>query len=201
MTSSDKPVMFNIPAEPLADALVAYGAATGAEVYYDGAMAVGRRSSALQGSFTPAEGLEILLDGTDYRPRRTSADTFTLMPARPTKLASRVSEVRLRQHEDYFAALQAAIREALCDTDAGSGKQIIFSFRVAGSGEIYRTRILDTDDSASAGSAAIVQRINKVNIGSPPPADVPQPITMAVYPPLPQDISGCLPSANRRAGR
>ena len=91
--------MFNIPAEPLAEALVAYGAATNSEVYYDGAMAIGRLSSALEGYFAPAQGLEILLDGTGYQSRRTGLDTFTLMPVRPAERASRMSQAQLRQHD------------------------------------------------------------------------------------------------------
>ncbi len=200
-TSLDEPVMFSIPAQPLADALVAYETASGAEVYYDGMLAVGRRSTAVQGSFAPVHGLEILLDGTGYQPRRTGADTFTLIPAQHAELSARVSPFQLRQHDRYFAALQAAIANALCDIDTGTEKQIIFSFRVAGTGAVYRVEIFGADESSPGSAAALVERINKVNIGSAPPTDVPQPITMAVYPPSRQDASGCLPSADRETGR
>jgi hypothetical protein len=198
-TGSSERVMFNIPGQPLADALVAYGAVAGIEVYYDGAWALGRRSAAVKGSFTPLHGLEILLDGTGYEPRATGPDTYTLVSVQQAELPARVSQSELRQHEQYFAALQAGIANALCGTDAGLGKQIIFSFWVTGTGAVYQTKIVGTDDGASG--AAVVDRINKVNIGSPPPADVPQPITMVVYPPSREDVSGCLPSGKGETDR
>lgn len=198
--SSDKPVMFDISARPLADALVAYGAATGLEVYYDGGLALGRSSAPVVGSFTPLHGLEILLEGTGYWPRTTSPDTFTLVSVQQADLPARVNQSQLRKHEPYFAALQVGIAKALCGVDADFGKRIIFSFWVTGTGAIYRAEVLGSDKSAS-GNMAIVDRINRVNIGRPPPAEVRQPITMAVYPPTDEDTPACSPAAKREAGR
>jgi hypothetical protein len=199
-TGSKEPVMFNIPSQPLADALVAYGAATGLEVYYDGTLALGKRSAAVEGSFTAAHGLEILLDGTGYWPRATARDTFTLISLQHAELPARVTQSQLRQHEQYFAALQAGITAALCDADAGYQKQIIFSFWVTGAGAIYGAKILGSAYDAS-NSARIIERIDKINIGTSSPAEVPQPITMAVYPPSRNDRSECPPSAKPATGR
>jgi hypothetical protein len=195
-TSSDEPVMFNITAQPLADALVAYGAATGLEVYYDGTIALGRRSAPVEGSFTPTYGLEILLQGTGYWPQATGTDSFTLVSVEQAVLPARVNQSQLSRHEAYFAALQAGIARALCGIDGDFEKQIVFSFRVAGTGAIYQTKIL-----GSGNYAAIADRINTVNIGRSPPTDVAQPVTMAVYPSTSKDAPGCSPSANREAGR
>lgn len=192
-TGSREVVTFNIPSQPLADALVAYGAATGLEVYYDGTLAVGRRSAALDGSFMPMHGLEILLDGTGFWPRATAPDSFTLISLQRAELPARLPESLLRQHEPFFSALQAGIAAALCDTDADQVKQIIFSFWITGTGAIYGARLLGSEQSASG--ARLVERVNKVNIGRPSPADVPQPITMAVYPPSGEGVSGCSPTA------
>ena len=194
-TNSNDPVIFNIPSQPLADARVAYGAATGLEVYYDGALALGRHSAGVRGSFPPMQGLEVLLQGTGYWPRATSPDTFTLVPVQQAQLPARLSQSGLRQHEQYFA-----VAKALCDKDSGTAKQIIFSFWVTRSGTVYQARMLNSDGSAST-DAAIIERINKVAIGTPPPGDVPQPITMAVYPPSRGDVSGCLPTSEPETGR
>ena len=88
---------FDIPAQPLADALIAFGAATGLQVFYDGALAVGRRSAPAKGLFTPMQGLQTLLRGTGYAPHATDdADTITIVmapsqPAWPTALPARTA--------------------------------------------------------------------------------------------------------------
>jgi hypothetical protein len=199
--SSKQRIAFDISSQPLADALVAYGAATGLEVYYDGGLALGRRSSPVVGSFTPMQGLETLLEGTGYWPRATGADSFTLVLVAQADLPGRLNYSRIHQHEQYFAALQDGIAKALCEVDTNFDKQLIFSFWIAGTGAVYRTEILGTDDNGSGERMAIVDRINGVNIGRPPPADVPQPVTMVVYPPGSEDAAGCSPSAKPRAGR
>jgi hypothetical protein len=184
-------VEFDIPAQPLAEALIAYGAATGLEVYYDGALAIGRRSAPLTGKFTPAAGLTILLRGSGYVPRATGPDTFTLVAApaiapRP----ARVSDTLIRRYEPYFAALQARIAQALCGARPAERNEIIFSLSVDPSGVVSRAEILGSSGDP-ARDAAVSAGLRGVSIGQPPPADLPQPVTMAVYPPSPGEASAC----------
>jgi hypothetical protein len=51
----------DIPSQPLACALRAYGEVTGLEVFYDGSLAVGRNSVPLKGTFTSMRGLEVVV--------------------------------------------------------------------------------------------------------------------------------------------
>jgi hypothetical protein len=184
-------VDFDIPAQPLAEALVAYGAATGLEVYYDGALAIGRRSAPLKGRFAPAAGLTILLRGSGYVPRATGPDTFTLAAAPSiAPRAARVSDTLIRHYEPYFAALQARIADALCGTHTAEVNEIIVSLSVNASGVISRADILASGGDP-ARDAAISAGLRGISIGEAPPADLPQPVTMAVYPPSPGEASAC----------
>lgn len=71
---------FDIPAQPLASALQAYGQATKVQVLYESRLAAGRRSAPLRGEFTLEEALSALLAGTDIKVRRIGSDAITLAP-------------------------------------------------------------------------------------------------------------------------
>jgi len=72
---------FDIPAQPLASALQAYGQTTKAQVLYESRLAAGRRSAPLRGDFTPEEALTALLAGTEIKVRRIGSDAITLVLA------------------------------------------------------------------------------------------------------------------------
>jgi hypothetical protein len=55
---------FNIPSQPLGAALEVYARVSSREVLYDGALSEGRRSSLVDGVYTPEVALQILLAGT-----------------------------------------------------------------------------------------------------------------------------------------
>jgi hypothetical protein len=74
------PIGFHIPAQPLANALQAYGQRTGVQVLYESNSAVGRTSGAVEGNFTPDAALNLLLTGTDLRVRYLRPDAITLAP-------------------------------------------------------------------------------------------------------------------------
>ncbi|WP_292022483.1 MULTISPECIES: TonB family protein [unclassified Brevundimonas] len=63
---------FSIPAQPLDDALTRFGASTGFQLLYDASLALGRRSTAVEGVMEPRQALMRLLDGTGLSARFTS---------------------------------------------------------------------------------------------------------------------------------
>jgi hypothetical protein len=77
---SDAPVIFRIPAQPLATALQAYGQRAGVQVLYESDSAVGRQSMAVEGEFTRNQALELLLSGTNLEVHYTRSDAITLVP-------------------------------------------------------------------------------------------------------------------------
>ncbi|MFZ5781179.1 MAG: TonB-dependent siderophore receptor [Pseudomonadota bacterium] len=66
---------FDIPAQPLTEALVQFGQQSGLQVAADGSLAASTRSAAVRGSFTPSEALTRLLAGTGLTFQFTGATT------------------------------------------------------------------------------------------------------------------------------
>ena len=72
---------FDIPSQPLGDALDAFIGVSGWQVGYSSDLARGLRSARVEGNLTPTEALARLLDGTGLIFELTSADTVTLAKA------------------------------------------------------------------------------------------------------------------------
>jgi hypothetical protein len=75
------PVKFDIPAQPLIDALQAYSKQTGVQVMFETASATGQRSQPVKGEFMPAAALRVLLAETDLKVHYSRASAVTLAPA------------------------------------------------------------------------------------------------------------------------
>lgn len=72
---------FNIPAQPLAGALNAFGRQAGLQVTVDGAVVAGAQGQAVSGRFTPDEALARLLAGTGMTWRKSDPKTVLLVKA------------------------------------------------------------------------------------------------------------------------
>jgi hypothetical protein len=178
-------VSFDIPAQPLVSALDAYSTATGREVFYDGALVLGRRSSPVSGMLLPDAALRALLQGTGFAPRATGPHSFTvsLAPQPPVDLSQPPAPAEGSGYEPYFAMLQAVLRQALCRTaETRPGRyQLVVRLWLASSGAVQRSQLLGSTGSRQRDSAfAAALRLVKVNL--PPPAGMPQPLTMVVLP-------------------
>jgi hypothetical protein len=167
-TAQDQQASFDIPAQPLADALVAYGSATGIEVFYDGALAIGHRSTAVTGVHRSMVALQILLRGTGYVPMATDyAATVTITRASHETVASQTAA--LDRYEPYFAVLQARVSEVLCKSDEAKpgDEQIILSFWFDPSGMVSRVQVLGSELSRDR-RLAIASGVRGLHIGSLP---------------------------------
>ena len=179
---------FDIPAQPLADALEKYGAATGLGLFYDAVLAAGQRSAPIKGVLPPMLGLEMLLRGTGYVPRRTSSAAISIVSLRPSTAAS---DPELRQYGAFFALLQNRVSHAVCRgvVTEPDGDTIIFRFWLASSGVIAHAEIVGSG-ADPARNQAVTAGIRGIEVGAPPPG-LPQPVTMAILPALPGEPSGC----------
>lgn len=184
-SSLESEIQFDIPAEPLAKALDAYSAATGREVFYDGAVGAGQRSAEVKGTFTPYNALKMLLSGTEFAVSPSGPGGYTLLHA-PEKSARAVAAARIasdRQYTRYFAIIQANIRTALCrnaETRPGSDR-FLFKFWIAPSGAVQRSELTRSTGN-QARDAALAEVLRSLTFDEPPPAHMPQPITMVVFP-------------------
>jgi hypothetical protein len=198
--AASRQIEFYIPSRPLADALVDFSAATGLEVFYDGALAIGHLSTSISGKLTPTEALRRLLDGTGYVALAADdPDTFTILQATPTARPTAAADnAQLRPYEHYFATLQTSVSEALCHNEDQSRGQVIVSFWLASSGEILRAVVLDAGTDSTARDA-IAENLRGLSVGKALPPGLPQPITMVIFPPTATDSKACRRSP-RRAG-
>ncbi len=76
-------VRFDIPAQPLASALRAFGRIAQIQILYDSDLRGQRRSRAVRGVFTPEEAMQILLTGTGLVASYTAADDVVLTLSPP----------------------------------------------------------------------------------------------------------------------
>ncbi len=74
-------VVFDLPRQPLSQALEAYSAATGRPLLYDGHLAIGRFSTELKGNFAPDIALQLILKNTGLVAWYIAQDAFTIAPA------------------------------------------------------------------------------------------------------------------------
>lgn len=197
--AQERRATFDIPAQPLADALVAYGAASGIEVFYDGALAIGRRSTAVTGVHPSMVALQTLLRGTGHVARATDhAGTVTIVRAPPNAAAPQITTHD--RYEPYFGLLQAKVSEVLCKSDDAKpgDEQIIVSFWFDPAGIVSRVQLLDSEMSRER-RLAIASGMQGLHLGSAVPAGLPQPVTMAIYPPSSGEPTGCRSSGRRQA--
>ena len=74
----DQQQQYNIPAQPLADALRTFSEKSGLQLLYDANLTAGKRSAALQGKYLPQEALSKLLaqSGLEYRIKGSNMATL-----------------------------------------------------------------------------------------------------------------------------
>lgn len=96
---------FEVPAQPLAQALNQFARQAGLQLTYASALVQGRQSRPLSGSHEPQAGLALLLQGSGLQGRITG-QTLTLVPAGEPQGAS-LPEVRVTAGDQYVALLPA----------------------------------------------------------------------------------------------
>jgi hypothetical protein len=200
--ATDEKIRFDIPAQPLVTALRAYSEATGLAVLIDDPLTQGRQSPGVQGVFDPADALRELLVGTGLRAQYAAHGAFTVVPdAKPgaeTNLSFAGSppdddhgDMPSFVEENYARELQTRITAALCS----SAKTRPGTFRLAmqlwitDTGMIEKVNPLDTtgDDGTDRAIASAVRGVRL----SPPPAAMPQPVTLLLRPHTPGKADPC----------
>lgn len=186
-------LVFDIPAQALREALFAYTDVTGMSVLVDDDVTSGRRSAAVKGSFTPEAALKIALTGTGLDFRYTAANAFTLVPS--TGAASAYSAPRDdSRDETYFRAVQTAVKYVLCSRGQTLPGQyrVVIQLWIGGSGVVLRSALLGSTGSPDR-DQTLSEILDGLPVGAPPPADLPQPVTLAILPRPPSATKDCGP--------
>jgi hypothetical protein len=198
VSASNGALQFDIPAQPFASALQAFGRTTGLELFYDGSLSIGRSSSGIKGTFAPMLALKELLRGTGYIARQTDiANTITIVKAPSTAPLHAMFD----RYESYFALLQARVGEKLCDQDEfESGHEVTLRVWLDHSGLISQATLVGAGASDDK-HRKITARILGIEIGKAPPTGLPEPLTMVVYPPAMDDTAACSSSDGQKTDK
>jgi hypothetical protein len=175
-------IVFDLPAQPLPKALAAFSRETGFEIIADAREAHGRTSSPVIGAMQPHEALLTLLAGTGLAIRDYAPGNVRLVAPAPSALEPEFSPANSR-HAPYFAAVQRAILRAVCHADATwpGPYRLAIKLWVAPSGAVSRVKLLDTTGDGGR-DMALNAALGQVDVGSAPPADFQQPITLVILP-------------------
>lgn len=184
-------IPFDIAAQPLDAALAAYTQATGMAVLVTSRLTAGRQASAVRGRLAPREALRLLLTGTGLQARYTSASAFTLVeaaanapaPRAPATAPSAAAVTR------YAGVLQNTVTRALCQwTGAQFGRyRASLQLWIGRNGVVRQARVLSGTGDARR-DEALAGVLSGLIMDTPPPADLPQPVTIVLAPrPDPRD--------------
>lgn len=194
LLNSSERLSFDIQAQPLAQALKAYGQRSDLSVLLDGADPQ-RPMPAVRGEMTRKQALSTLLDGSglqayyvdnrsivirlpDGKPARASAGQ------RPLNL-SHISGVRDGAHDysAYVTRVQQAVRNALCrspQTRPGSYR-LAMQLWLNPDGQVERVHLLGSTGKTTR-DEAISRVLGNVSMGVAPDASLPQPLVLLLAP-------------------
>lgn len=178
-------IPFDIAAQPLDAALAAYTQATGMAVLVTSRLTAGRQASAVRGRLAPREALRLLLTGTGLQARYTSASAFTLVEAAASTPAPRAPATAPSAGAvtRYAGVLQNTVTRALCQwTGAQFGRyRASLQLWIGRNGVVRQARVLSGTGDARR-DEALAGVLSGLIMDTPPPADLPQPVTIVLAP-------------------
>ncbi len=187
---------FDLPAQSLASALQSYIDQTDLSVLVQSSMIAQRMSAPVQGDYTSREALQRLLVGTGLTVRflGEAAAAIVALPQTQQSAAATPSEVIPPtdiagimaggvDYRPYVALVQQQLGEALCaspQTRPGNYRLLV-QLSVTRSGTVGVARLVDSTGDPVR-DAAIAQTLRQLAFDLPPPAAMPQPITILFRP-------------------
>lgn len=183
-------VRFDLPAQPLDAALVAFGEVTGYSVLVSSQLAAGRVAAPVRGDYTPAEALQRLLAGTQLGARFSGSNAFTLLAPAPVPAEAVPTAPPL---QGYAAILQRSLTRALCrlHPDAFGRYRLAFQLWLDERGKVRAVHVLEPSGVAQR-DRAVLQRLRSLLMDGAPPAGLPQPLTILLTP-RPDPGADCAP--------
>ena len=189
---------FDLPAQPLENALTAYSRITGWSVLVTSELTAGRRAMAVHDDLVPREALQRLLEGTDLEVRYIGETAFTLVPSLDAAASPSAEQT---DHDEtshplrdarYATDLQRALTGALCalQPDDFGRYRMGLQIWIEASGRIRDIRALESSGVPER-DALIVRNLQGLQLGAPP-ADLPQPVTILLVP-RPDPAADCRP--------
>lgn len=182
---------FDLPSQPLVNALEAFSAKTGMFAAYDARLVGGRVSSPVKGEFTPVAALGALLAATGLEADYTADNAFVIVQPSASRQVRgdgrQIGQAGLSSlnssERRYSALLQQSVQDALC-ADARTRQadyRAAIRFRIDARGMLHAVRLLGTTGDPGR-DAAIVAATGRTAMAEPPPAGMQQPFAIVVLP-------------------
>lgn len=175
-------MMFDIPAQPLAEALKRYASLTRRPTLVRSELVAGRLSAPVQGRHTPIAALRRMLQGTGLQAMPIAGDAaggFIVQPAQDG--ATRPQG--LGELHGYPALVQTRVWQALCAgalTAPGSYRALL-QLRIDSVGKVRRA-VLVTSTGDQQRDAAVLAALRPLTMRRAPPAGLAQPLTLLIEP-------------------
>ncbi|AKQ55030.1 STN domain-containing protein [Bordetella hinzii] len=159
-------IQFDIPAQPLDGALLAYTRATGLSVLVSSRLSQGQYGSAVRGRYTARQALDRLLASTPLQARYVSDSAFTLVAPGPQGQAAL---------KNYAGVIQRTLTRALCHSQAEAFGRYRAGLRLwfTPAGAIERAELVS---SSGLGDTALPDRLRGLLMDRPPPPGLEQPV-------------------------
>ncbi|MCD9030836.1 STN domain-containing protein [Luteimonas sp. Y-2-2-4F] len=173
-------VAFDIPPQPLARAIEAFGAATGQSVLYDSALTAGLASPGVRGRLPPDDALARLLEGSGLAARRVGTDALVLAQAAP---AAPPAVPPAGDGDRYYGLVQrqVAARVCACPRLAEGRHRLALQLWFDHAGRLQRSALLDAGGDPAL-EAAVHAALRGLELGAALPDGVAQPFTLLVLP-------------------
>lgn len=185
---------FNLPAQPLADALMAFGRISRLSVLAQSNLLDNRVSAPVEGDYSPVEALQRLLVGTGTEATFKADDQAVIVPLPPGKPDAEVDPpvpityaaidgANDLDNRRYAAMVQTRVTEALCASPLTrpGNYRLVAQLRIDGTGDMTVSRMAGSTGSSSR-DTAIKEAIGSMLADWPPPPTLKQPITILLRP-------------------
>ncbi|NVO13585.1 MAG: hypothetical protein HXX10_06060 [Rhodoplanes sp.] len=188
---------FDIPEQPLGAALERFMTLSNVMVVVDSVTVGSRKSNAIRGAFPPNDALRSLLAGTGLNSLPIGPSAYMLVPVPHAAEAQ-----RLPRFMDYAAAVQRAAVASLCrrDDTRPTNYRTVIRLWLRPEGTVQRVELAVSTGSPGR-DIAIADMLQRIEIDTPVPANLPQPIKLAITPRTTDDTI-CFPDhASARSRR
>jgi hypothetical protein len=189
--AQEQRIDFDIAAQPLDQALNAFGTVTGLQIFYETALTSGRRSRAVKGVLDRETALRALLAESNLTAHAIATNTISIAPS--TGVNAELQQAK-RASVAYYGFMQAGIMSVLCrnaETRPGAYR-IAMQYWIDGSGRIARFKLITSSGDAERDSA--IKQVMQTIVFQPSVRHIPQPVTLAIEPNSGEEPAGCAPN-------
>ncbi|MBH1707960.1 STN domain-containing protein [Stenotrophomonas maltophilia] len=174
---------YDIPAQPLEQAVERFSVISGWSVMYPGDLAAGRSSHALRASLPPLPALQVLLQDSGIEAEVIGEQRVVLRRGTPSASEAGVgAELPEAERRRRYGGLQQRLRAAFCDDPeiAPGLYAATLRFRIDGAGQVSEPELLSGSGSARR-DARLLQALQGLVL-APDAAALPQPVTLQIRP-------------------